>query len=83
MDLTHAVGSQYLRTSLAWLANGLLSGRVDMSMQLSATPAANTLAATDASEAPAAGAWTESLTTDAHSPGIHTEKPQQLVDTAR
>lgn len=31
------------------------SGKVDMSMQLSATPAANTLAAADASEAPAAG----------------------------
>lgn len=53
-----------------------------MSMQLSATPAANTLAATEASEAPAAGGWTESLSTDAHNPGIHTGKPQQRVGTA-
>ena len=35
--------------------SSLLSGKLDMSMQLSATPAANTLAATEAFEAPAAG----------------------------
>lgn len=36
-------------------AGDIPSGKVDMSMQLSATPAANTLAAADASEAPVAG----------------------------
>lgn len=48
--------------------DALLSGSIDMSMQLSATPAAKTLAVTEALAAPAGGVWPGSLMTDAHSP---------------
>ncbi len=43
---------------------------MDMSMQLSAIPAAKTLAVTEALAAPAAGVWPGSLKTDAHSPAM-------------
>jgi len=48
--------------------DALPSGSMDMSMQLSAMPAAKTLAVTEALAAPAAGVWPGSLKTDAHSP---------------
>ncbi len=43
---------------------------MDMSMQLSAIPAAKTLAVTEALAAPAGGVWPGSLKTDAHSPAM-------------
>ena len=52
---------------------------MDMSIQLSATPAAKTLAVTDALAAPAAGVWPGSLKTDAHSPAMpHTSDAEDL-----
>ncbi len=50
--------------------DALPSGSIDMSMQLSAIPAAKTLAVTEALADPAAGVWPGSLKTDAHSPAI-------------
>ncbi len=50
--------------------DALPSGSMDMSMQLSAMPAAKTLAVTEALAAPAAGVWPGSLKTDAHSPAM-------------
>ncbi len=48
--------------------DALPSGSIDMSMQLSAMPAAKTLAVTEAPAAPAGGVCPGSLKTDAHSP---------------
>ncbi len=50
--------------------DALPSGSIDMSMQLSAIPAAKTLAVTEALAAPAGGVWPGSLKTDAHSPAM-------------
>lgn len=53
---------------------------MDMSIQLSAIPAAKTLAVTDALAAPAAGVWPGSLNTDAHSPAMpHTSDAEDLA----
>lgn len=58
------------------------SGSMDMSMQLSATPAAKTLAVTDALAAPAAGVCPGSLNTDAHNPAMpHTSDAEELQFT--
>ncbi len=58
----------YLAEAHSRQTAGSPSGKIDMSMQLSATPAAKTLAVTEAFAAPGAGVCPGSLNTDAHSP---------------